>query len=134
MGVIAVEGDRVTVPSMKLLRAGALLAREGVPLDDLLKIIETMRAGVTRAADSLVRLVERYVFDRYGKNNLPPAQEAPRLAELLLQLRPLTVQALDSEVARAMENASDKILGDRLSKVLTHLNKDKGRGRKSGKR
>jgi DNA-binding transcriptional MerR regulator len=115
------DGLGYRVSSMKLLEAGAELAREGIPLEELLDIVGALRENVDRVASSLVQLVVRYVFDRYGRDKLPPASDVPRLADLVWRLRPLAMKAVDSEVARAMEKAANRFLGDRLSAVLDHL-------------
>jgi len=67
-----------------------------------------------------VRLVERYVFDRYGEA-LPPPAEMPKVAAIIWRLRPLVEMAVHAEVARAMELAANQHLGDRLSQVLEGL-------------
>ncbi len=121
MGVVKVDGDAIIVPSMKMLRAGALLAREGVPLIELLHVIARLRGDIERVAQELVGLATRYIFDRYGKGTLPPPEEVPRLAELIWQLRPMVMQAVDYEVAHAMEKAAEKYLGEKLSTVLEQL-------------
>ncbi|MGH8504546.1 MAG: MerR family transcriptional regulator [Stenotrophobium sp.] len=121
LGVIQREGLRAHVPSMKLLDAGATLAREGVPLDELLDVIQGLRANVERVADALVQLIAKYVFDRYGTASVPPPEETARLAELIWKLRPLAMQAVDSEVARAMERSANRFLGDRLELMLDLL-------------
>jgi DNA-binding transcriptional MerR regulator len=125
IGVVKVEGETIVVPSMKLLRAGALLAKEGVPLEELLRVIARLRSSIERAAMELVELTVRYVFDRYGKGSLPPPEDVPRLAELVWQCRPLVVQAVDYEVAHAMEKATEKFRGEKLSEVFEHLHSRK---------
>jgi len=122
-GAVRLEGDVIMVPSMKLLRAGALLAKEGVPLVELLKVVARLRATIDRMATELLELAMKYVFDRYGKGVLPPAEDAPRLAELIWQCRPLVMQAVDTEVAHAMEKAAEKFIGDKLSNVLEQLHR-----------
>jgi DNA-binding transcriptional MerR regulator len=121
IGVVRIEGDDIVVPSIKLLRAGALLAREGVPLVELLKVVAHLRATIDRVASELLELAVRYVFDRYGTAALPPPEDVPRLAELIWQCRPLVMQAVDTEVAHAMEKASEKFIGEKLSKVMEQL-------------
>lgn len=116
--------DGFTVPSMKLLNVAATLLREGVPLKEQLVMIAELRRRTEQVADGLVAMVIRHVFDVYGKDSLPPPEEAPRLSALIWRLRPLVMQAMDSEVARAMEKAAQKHLGERLSHVLEHLHED----------
>lgn len=119
--MIEPDGAGYRVPSMKMLEAGAELARAGIPLDELLDLVGGLRDNVDRVAVSLVQLIVRYVFDRYGKDRLPPASEVPRIAELIWRLRPLAMKAVDSEVARSMEKAANKFLGERLALILEHL-------------
>ena len=116
--------DGFTVPSMKLLNVAATLLREGVPLKDQLAMIAELRRRTEQVADGLVAMVIRHVFDVYGKDSLPPPEEAPRLSALIWRLRPLVMQAMDSEVARAMEKAAQKHLGERLAHVLEHMRED----------
>lgn len=121
LGVFSVEGANARIPSMKLLQVGEVLAQQGVPLEELLTIMAGIRRDVERGAGHLVQMIVKYLFDPYGSNQLPPPAEAPRLAELIWQLRPLAMQALDAELARAMEKAANQFLGDRLAHVLDQL-------------
>lgn len=124
LDVIRPDGDGFIVPSMKLLNVAATLMREGVPLSDQMVMIAELRRRTEEIADGLVAMVVRHIFDAYGKDSLPPPAEAPRLASLIWQLRPLVMQAVDSEVARAMEKAAQKHLGERLAHVLEHIHED----------
>ncbi|HYG25863.1 MAG TPA: MerR family transcriptional regulator [Caulobacteraceae bacterium] len=118
--------DGFIVPSMKLLNVAATLIREGVPLEAMLALTGELRKRTEEIADGMVLMIIRHVFDRYGKDSLPPAEEAPRLANLVWRLRPLVMQAVDSEAARAMEKAAQKHLGERLAHVLEHIQEDRG--------
>jgi DNA-binding transcriptional MerR regulator len=121
LDVIRPVEDGFIVPSMKLLNVAATLLKEGVPLHDLLVMTAELRRRTEEIADGMVALVMRHVFDRYGKDSLPPAEEAPRLAALIWRLRPMVLQAVDSEAARAMEKAAQRHLGERLVHVLDHI-------------
>jgi DNA-binding transcriptional MerR regulator len=120
-GVARVEGDAIRVSSIELVQAAALLVNEGVPLDELLRIITELRAASERIADELMKVTTRYVFDRYGKDALPPPEEVPRLAELIWRLRPMVLQIVDAEFGRAMELASDKDLAEKLSMIIERM-------------
>lgn len=120
-GIVRLEGDAFRVSSIKLVQAGALLAKEGVPLEELLEIVAQIRADSERIAGELMALTTKHIFDRYGKDALPPPEEVPRLAELIWRLRPMVLQIVDAEVARAMELASDKNLGEKLSKIIEQM-------------
>lgn len=125
IGVVKIEGDMIIVPSMKLFRAGALLAKEGVPLEELLNVIARLRGFIERGAMELIELIVRHIFDRYGKGTLPPPEDVPHLAELVWQCRPLAIQAVDFEVARALDKATEKFRSEKLSEVLDQLHKRK---------
>lgn len=116
--------DGFIVPSMRLLNVAATLIREGVPLSAMLNLTTELRKRTEEIADGMVLMIIRHVFDRYGKDSLPPPDEAPRLANLIWRLRPLVMQAVDSEAARAMEKAAQKHLGERLAHVLEHIRQD----------
>ena len=120
LGVLRPEGLNFVAPSPRMIQAGAALVEAGIPLDEMLEIVKLLRANVESAAEKMVQLVEKYVFDRFGPG-LPPPTEAPRLGDLVWRLRPLVEMAVHAEVARAMELAANKHLGDRLAWVLDHL-------------
>ena len=120
LGILVQEGARFRAPSPKLLYAGSELVKAGIPLHEMLEVVKLLRANVEQAAEAMVRLVEQHVFDRYGKG-LPPPDEMPKLAGIVWRLRPLVEMAVHAEVARAMEIAANKHLGDRLSHVLEQL-------------
>lgn len=120
LGILRSEGAKFYAPSPRMLHAGAELVRAGIPLDEMLDVVAKLRDNVERAADDMVRLVEHHVFDRYGPG-LPPDEDVPRLGETIWRLRPLVEVAVHAEVARAMEKAATRHLGDRLAYVLDHL-------------
>lgn len=109
------------VTSMPLLKVGSMLSRAGVPAAELLDVLTRLRADVEHNAAALIQLIVRHVFDPLGPDTLPPADQAPRLAELIWNLRPMAVQAMDSEVTRALEHSMNRFLGDRLAQILQHL-------------
>jgi DNA-binding transcriptional MerR regulator len=117
LGILELDGMRFRVSSPRLLQAGAELVKLGIPLDDMLEVLASLRANVEQAADQMVRLIERHLFEPYGKG-LPPASETSRLGETIWRLRPLVETAVKAEVARAMERAATKHLGDRLAHIL----------------
>lgn len=124
LDVVRPAGDGFIVPSMKLLNVAATLMREGVPLTEQMVMIAELRRRTEEIAEGLVAMVVRHIFDVYGKDSLPPREEAPRLSALIWRLRPLVMQAVDSEVARAMEKAAQKHLGERLAHVMEHMHED----------
>lgn len=120
LGILKAEGARFAAPSPRMVQAGAELVKAGIPLDEMLDVVAALRSNVEQAAEDMVRLVEHHVFDRFG-TGLPPRDEAPQLGELIWRLRPLVEMAVHAEVARAMEMAATRHLGDRLAHVLDEL-------------
>jgi len=120
LGILRADGARFVAPSARRVQAGAVLVKAGIPLDEMLEVVGALRGNVEQAAEDMVRLVEHHVFDKFG-TGLPPREEAPRLGELIWRLRPLVEMAVHAEVARAMEIAATRHLGDRLAHVLDEL-------------
>lgn len=120
LGLLEPDGLRYRAPNPKVLVAGAELSKAGMPLDDLLKIIEGLRANVQRVADEMVRLVAR-LLDHYGEGQLPPPEDVPRLADTIWRLRPLAMMAVEAEVSRALERSANKFLGERVAQILEQM-------------
>jgi DNA-binding transcriptional MerR regulator len=127
LGILVPEGARFRAPSPRMIQAGAELVKAGIPLDEMLDVVGQLRGNVEQAADQMVQLVEQHMFDRFGKG-LPPAEEVPRLGEIIWRLRPLVEMAVHAEVARAMEAAATRHLGDRLATILDHMTRSEKRG------
>lgn len=128
LSILKPEGARFLAPSPRMIHAGAELVKAGIPLDEMLDVVADLRSNVERAAEGMVQLVEKHLFDRFGKG-LPPAKEVPRLGEVIWRLRPLVQMAVNAEVARAMEIAADRHLGDRLAHVLDQMTQAMQRSR-----
>lgn len=124
--LIVPEKDRFCVPSPRLLRVGIELVESGIPLDEMMNIVAMLRENVERASNELISRVAKYVFDIPYGANLPPAEDAEKLASVIWRLRPLVDMAIQSEVERAMHRALDNILGDRLTAIYQHLQKPAG--------
>ena len=118
--LIIPDGSRFRIPSPRVLHAGSELVAAGIPLDDMLELIAHLRHNVEQAAEEMVKLVETHIFDHYGPE-LPPPDESRNLADLVWRLRPLVEMAVLPEVARAMEKAADRHLGDRLAHLLEQM-------------
>lgn len=117
LGVLKPAGARFLAPSPRMIQAGAELVKAGIPLDQMLDVVARLRANVETAADQMVQLVEQHLFGAFT-DSLPPADEATRLTDIIWRLRPLVEKAVHAEVARAMELAANRHLGDRLERLL----------------
>jgi DNA-binding transcriptional MerR regulator len=121
LDVLQPEGLRFRAPRPQFIYAGEQLVAMGIPLTELLDIVRMLRGNVERVANELVQLVVKYVFDPYMKGQLPPAAEVPRLADTVWRLRPLADMAVNAEVARAMEGAVNKYLGEVMAHIMEQL-------------
>ncbi len=130
LGLLKPEGIRFRAPNPKILYAGAELTKAGMPLDDMLLLVEHLRINVERVADEMVQMIAR-LLDRYD-GRLPPAEDVPRLADLIWRLRPLANMAVDSEVSRALERSANKFLGERVAQILEHMRPPALEGPKPG--
>lgn len=121
LGILQVDGLRFRAPRPRLIHAAAQLVAMGIPLSALLDILRMLRGNVERVASELVQLALRYVLAPHLRDGLPEAGEVPKIAELIWKLRPIADVAVDAEVARAMESAVQKYLGDILSEAFEQL-------------
>ncbi|MES2886043.1 MAG: MerR family transcriptional regulator [Pseudomonadota bacterium] len=121
LGILQADGLRFRAPRPRLVHAAAQLVAMGIPLGALLDILRMLRGNVERVANELVQLALRYVLTQHLKDGLPKANEVSKIAELIWKLRPIADVAVDAEVARAMELAVQKYLGDILSSVFEQL-------------
>lgn len=119
LGLLVPEGLRFRAPNPKILVAGAELTKAGMPLDDMLTLVEHLRVNVQRVADEIVQMVVR-LLDRYD-GRLPPAEDVPKLADLIWRLRPLATMTVDAEVSRALEASASTFLGDRIAQILERM-------------
>lgn len=115
VGILEPVGpDRYRVLNARALEIGALLLASGVPLEAVLEAARRLRDDVADVARLFVDLVEVHVFDPLG--DLPPATEVPRLARLVERLRPLALQVVEVELARALERDVTDRLGEHLER------------------
>ena len=121
LGILQPDGLRFRAPRPRLVHAAAQLVAMGIPLSALLDILRMLRGNVERVANELVQLALRYVLTQHLKDGLPKVGEVPKIAELIWRLRPIADVAVDAEVARAMELAVQKYLGDILTSVFEQL-------------
>jgi hypothetical protein len=93
------------------------MAKEGIPLADLLDAVGVARPHFNAVAKALVDLVVRQL-DRYDADALPPPADVPALVEAIWRVRPLAMVLVESEMNRALEEASGDYLGDRVAAIM----------------
>ncbi len=109
---------RFVAPSLRLLNVGAELVRAGIPLEVLFEQIAELRRDVESISRRFVQLIAREVFDRYGRDRIPPPSEQRRLTEFVKRVRPMAKTAVEVELARALEGVVQEELGQRLERIL----------------
>jgi DNA-binding transcriptional MerR regulator len=114
LGVVELEGDVVRVNSPRLLEAGAALVEAGVPLQAVVDHGRALRADIERIAERFVELAVTEIIDPLGTPI--PAEDLPRLTELVTRLRPMAERVVDAELARAMDRLVAARLGESMQR------------------
>lgn len=114
-GVLEPEDGGFLVRRPRLLAIAAELAATGIPLDAVLDLGRQLFEDVDRIASRFVDLVTQHVFDPVGEPL--PAQEVPRLADVVRRLRPLALESVDVVLADAMERRVGNELRARLARL-----------------
>lgn len=122
MGLLEPDGLRYFAPSPKILYAGAEMAREGIPLVELLGLIESLRKHLEEFCDQAVSLFVGSL-DQYG-DGLPPKEELPRLSQMIWKIRPLAMKAIESEVSRALQKSASRFVDERIIGVLDKMSSE----------
>ncbi len=109
LGLIEVDGDRVTHWSRRQLEATATLVRAGVPLSAILATGRELQRGMDEIAATFVRLITTHVVGEIGDHDLA------ELTDTLARLRPGAQVTVEAGFARAMDRqvraAIDQVLG-----------------------
>jgi hypothetical protein len=120
LGLLERNGLSFVANSPAALSAGATMAHEGIPLADLLDAVRISRPHFNAVAKAMVDLVVRQL-DRYDAGALPPPADVPALVEAIWRVRPLAMVLVETEMNRALEEASGDYLGDRVAGILEKL-------------
>jgi DNA-binding transcriptional MerR regulator len=115
-GVIEPDPGGYLVTSSRLLAIAAELIGAGIPLAAVLDLGRSLFADVDRIARRFVDVVAEHVFDPVGEPL--PADQVPRLAEIVRRLRPLAQESVDTVLAEAMERRVAEELQARLSRMV----------------
>jgi DNA-binding transcriptional MerR regulator len=134
LGLIRPLGDgRLEIISPRLNRAGAELARLGVPPERALEVAAKMRRQAQAVARTFVELFIEAVwkpFDEGGRSE----EEWPRVVEALERLRPLASEALLATFQLVMTEVTEEAFGRELKRGTREpAEKPKRRGRRRKK-
>ncbi|GAA3961839.1 MerR family transcriptional regulator [Actinomadura viridis] len=111
LGLIEVDGDRVTHWSRRQLEATVALVRAGVPLEEVLAAGQALQRGMDEVASMFVRLISTHVLGG------PAGRDLGELTDVLDRLRPGAQVAVEAAFTRAM----DRQVRAELDRMLGHL-------------
>ncbi|MEM5345580.1 MerR family transcriptional regulator [Paraburkholderia azotifigens] len=126
LGLLDRDGLSFVAHSPATLHAGATMAQAGIPLADLLDAVQASRSHFNAIAKSLVDLVVQQL-DRYEADALPPPADVPALVDAIWRVRPLGMVLVESEMNRALEEASGDYLGSRVAAIMEKLERKQAR-------
>lgn len=116
LGFLTEDDGGYRVRSARLLEIGAELVRVGIPLRAVFVHERRLRERMEEVASSFVELVATYILDPAG-DDLAGAT-ATGLATVIQRLRPIAAQAVDVELAWAMERRVEDELQRRLGRLM----------------
>jgi DNA-binding transcriptional MerR regulator len=124
VGLFEVDGDRIKIPSPRLLNAGLELYNAGIPLGALLREMEVVRADVDRLTRSFVQLVVNHLVEPITSEHLPRPEEIARLGEIIQRLRPLAESVTNAEMAKGIRKHANAFLGSKFREILKRYDAD----------
>lgn len=113
------DGMRYRADNINVLESAAELVRAGISLDDLFDVAERLRANMQRTADEVLSHLAG-VIDSYG-TGIPPAEDLPRIADLIHKLRRTVDSAVLAEAHRAIELSVARLYGERLARTIGNI-------------
>jgi len=134
LGLMRPLGDgSYEVLSPKLLAAGVELAGLGIPASASLDALETLKERSSAVADVFIRLFNEQVWDPFDEAGRP-REDWPRVQEALARMRPLVTDAFVAAFQFAMEEASERAIGDAIRREIEPGSRATGAdsGRKQG--
>ena len=105
--VTLTDDGRVVVPSPMLLDAGRELIRLGVPLVEILDLVELLRDEIQRIADRFLRIVSDYAIAPLVEEAELSPERVNEVTGPLERLRPISMEIARPFLARAMRAAID---------------------------
>jgi hypothetical protein len=122
-----VEGDKLKVPSPRILQAGIELHKAGVPLNALLREIEVLREDTDRLTRSFVQLVAKHLIDPLTDKSLPSPDQINQIGQVIERLRPLAEMVVNAEMAKGLRRHANVYIGDKFREILQQYEGEPGR-------
>lgn len=108
--------ERYRIPSPRLLEVGQQLLEVGIPIDAALDELERLRRDAAAIAERLVEIVTRHIWDPWVAEG-HPTQKVPAMIEHIRRLKPLPGVAMQSVLAKALDEEIGKVVATRLAEL-----------------
>jgi DNA-binding transcriptional MerR regulator len=115
-GLLAVDGDRVSVDNPRMLEGAAVLMGAGVSTEAVLDLGAYLARALDEVAGRYVEVIVDHVLP--GGDAKPSDADLRRLATVVRQLRPLAKQVVVAELGLALERRIQAEIGDRLGRMF----------------
>jgi DNA-binding transcriptional MerR regulator len=109
LGILVPEGDGYRIPSPSFLAVGAELAANGIPVDHVTDMAETIIGSTTTLAEAFVTMFLDHIWGPYAAAG-QPADGLEAVIEKVDRLRPLAAQAVLAALALTMQERVDRAL------------------------
>ncbi|MTV25366.1 MerR family transcriptional regulator [Nitriliruptoraceae bacterium ZYF776] len=117
LGLITPQDDGdLEAPSPMVVDAGAQLVRIGVPLADVLDLVEAIQRDVADIADRFLAMVSEHVVAPIVEGH-PDAQPVDEVLTTLRQLRPIALEVVRPFLAQAMRQAIDRTVANQAEQL-----------------
>jgi DNA-binding transcriptional MerR regulator len=118
LGLLRDLGEgRYEQTSPRLGRAGAELARLGVPPEDALELVGRIRRHADAVAQRFVRMFVERVWKPFDEAGRPP-ERWPEVREALERVRPLAADAMLSVFQLAMSEEAERAFGREMERAV----------------
>lgn len=124
VGMFEIEGDRIKVPSPRILQAGIELFQAGIPLSALLREIEVLREDTDRLTRSFVQLIANHLIEPISPKSLPSPDQITHIGQVIERLRPLAESVVNAEMAKGLRRHANVYIGDKFREILKHYEGD----------
>jgi DNA-binding transcriptional MerR regulator len=102
IGLVVLDGDEITVTSVRLLQVGRQLAEVGIPIDEVVDLAEILVGISGQIANQFFKLFYRTVAS--------PGRSDSDITEAILKLRPLAREAADAAFSMALTHESERLI------------------------
>jgi DNA-binding transcriptional MerR regulator len=116
MGLISVDAGDIVVHSPRFAQIGTELARDGIPVAEIMDELEALQAMADEIAGRFVQVFERHHWEPFVAAGLPPHQ-IRALTESLSRLGTLAQTVVEISVRDALRRKAGEFLSEQASRL-----------------